>query len=109
MAISTSTNLTVTKSYKSGPNPTPVDDTTAETIAVHKFETTPAVVGLEQGMTVNLGKYESAKITVSISLPCYKEEIEEAYTKAQEFVESRLGKEIKELKDLAGSRAFGGL
>lgn len=108
MTKSSSVTGTVSKSYKA-PGSAPADDSVSEILAVHKFETTPAVVGLEQGMTVNLGKYESAKITVSISIPCYKEEIDAAYAQAQEFVEKRLGEEIKDLKNLSASRTLGGI
>lgn len=62
-------------------------------VAIHKFETEPAVVHVDYALTMNLGNYESAKISVSVSVPCYKEEIDEAYEFAQAWVEERLSKE----------------
>lgn len=64
-----------------------------EDLAVHQFITTPAEVEVGVALTMNLGNFESAKLSVSLRLPCYKEEIEDAYTYAQSFVESRIDKE----------------
>jgi len=64
-----------------------------DVIAVHKFETEPAVVGIDYALTMNLGNFESAKISVSVHVPCYKEEIDDAYEVAQAWVEERVSKE----------------
>ena len=50
-----------------------------EFLDVHKFQTTPAVVSVSLGGTVNLGNYQSSKFNVMISRPCYNEEIDEAF------------------------------
>jgi len=71
----------------------PSPDVEEDIIAIHKFETDPAVVGVDYGLTMNLGDYESAKIGVSVSVPCYKEELNEAYEFAQAWAEERLAKE----------------
>jgi hypothetical protein len=62
-------------------------------VAIHKFETEPALVTAEYALTMNLGNYESARISVSVTVPCYKEEIDEAYEFAQAWAEERLSKE----------------
>lgn len=62
-------------------------------VAVHKFETEPATVEVDYSLTMNLGNYESARISVSVTVPCYKEEIDEAYEFAQAWAEERLSKE----------------
>lgn len=68
-------------------------------IRVSPFETNPAVVSVKGGATVNLGNYQSARVDVMLSIPCYVEEIDEIYPKAKEWVDSRLAKEYKELKE----------
>jgi hypothetical protein len=62
-------------------------------IAVHKFETTPAEVAVDYALTMNLGNYESAKIGVSVRVPCYVEEVDQAYEFAQAWAEERLQRE----------------
>ena len=71
---------------KGGPPPAGEEDV----IAVHKFETEPATVSVDYSLTMNLGNYESARISVSVSVPCYKEEIDEAYEFARAWAEQRL-------------------
>lgn len=69
------------------------EDVSDDSIAVHKFQTDPAEVSVACALTINLGNFESAKITVSVSLPCYKEEIDDAYDFAQKWVENRIEQE----------------
>ena len=64
-----------------------------EVIAVHKFETEPAYVSVDYALTLNLGNYESAKLSVSVTIPCYKEEIDDAYEFAEAWAKDRLKKE----------------
>lgn len=62
-------------------------------IAVHKFATEPAKVMVDYALTINLGNFESAKIGVSVTVPCYVEEVDKAYEFAQAWAEERLTKE----------------
>ena len=76
--------------------------TKEETLAIHRFVTEPASVSLELGLTLNLGNYETARLSVSITLPCYKEEAHEAYNFARQWVMHRVAQErdaIREKKD----------
>lgn len=89
-----SRNSTIFVSRSVGPTknmPEPTGD--EDVIAVHKFETEPAEVGVDYALTMNLGNFNSAKISVSVRVPCYKEEIDEAYEFAQGWVETRVSKE----------------
>lgn len=91
------TTITVTKHYKlqSGEaEADPVD----ETIEVTKFDTEPAVVHVGFGLTLNLGNYESARLDVSIRVPCYKEQVDDAYAAAKKWVEARVHEEVAEIK-----------
>ena len=50
----------------------------------------PARISVTLGLTLNLGDYESAKISVTCTLPTPIEELENAYDCAREFAGSKL-------------------
>lgn len=66
---------------------------TDEIIQVNKFVTEPAKVTVEYGLTINLGNFESAKVGVAVTVPCYFEELDDAYKWATRWAEERVGKE----------------
>jgi len=70
-----------------------------ELLAVHKFLAPPAEVGVSMGRTISLGNYEFFRIDVVVKVPCYKEEVEEAYIYARKFCESRLKTEAESIKN----------
>jgi len=74
------------------------DDSDEDMIAVHDFRTAPARVTVDYSLTINLGNYESARIGVAVQIPCYKEEIDEAYTFASIWAEKRIATERDQLK-----------
>jgi len=75
-----------------------------DVIAVHEFRTEPARVMVDYSLTMNLGNYESAKIGVSMQVPCYTEEVDEAYAFAQSWVTARLEKEKQLVHSVKKSR-----
>ena len=72
------------------------DSEEKETINVKKFVTEPAYVRVNAGVTINLGDYQSMRIDVSVSVPCYVEEIERVEREVADFVAARLADEQKE-------------
>jgi hypothetical protein len=78
---------------------------TDEVLEIHKFATQPANVRVEMGMTINLGNYESAKISVCLSVPCYKEEADAAFEYAKKWVEVKTLEEAAEAKKFASNRS----
>lgn len=62
----------------------------AEIISVNKFVTEPARVSVDYGLTINLGNYETAKIGVSVTVPCYFEELDAAYKWAARWAETKV-------------------
>jgi hypothetical protein len=82
--------VTRTVGSKGGPT---TSSESEDIIAVHKFVTDPAKVAVDYALTINLGNFESAKIGVSVTVPCYLEEMNEAYEFAQAWAEERLVKE----------------
>jgi hypothetical protein len=67
-------------------------------VSIQRFVTTPAEVLYEAGGTINMGNYESARVTVGIRVPCYREEIESAYVIAKDWVEKKLEAEVSEIR-----------
>lgn len=59
----------------------------------------PAYVRVDGGLTVNLGNYESARIGVSISVPCHptKRSIDQTYAAVSDMVSEKLEEESRRL------------
>ena len=82
------------------------EESTPEPLNVvgHNPEVALAEVSYASGMTINLGNYESCKISVSVKLPCYLEELGGAYQAAKTFVDMRLSSEVAPIREAIGSR-----
>lgn len=91
------TTATVTKVYGKIGAP----ETKDEEIAVRTFITNPAMVEIGYGLTLNIGNYESARIDVRISLPCYREETDDAFAFAKKWTEDRIQTEVKAIRQIA--------
>lgn len=90
--------LVVTRQFLRNNQPTGPEKVSDETIEVRNFQTEPARVAVDYGLTINLGNYESARIGVSITVPCYLEEANDAYTFAVDWVSERISKEKEEIR-----------
>lgn len=95
--------ITTTSSHKT-PDGTTDNPVREETVPVPVFSGEPARVTFEAGMTVNLGNYESAKVSVGVVLPCNPTETDAAFETAKEWATSRLIKETKAIKEFVASR-----
>lgn len=62
------------------------------------FKTEPARVVVQKGLTMNLGNYESARVTVGFESPCYVEEVREVEQVLNELVEKRIQEEVVEVR-----------
>lgn len=92
--------VTVSRSVKKSGQAESVTDLPDE-VEVHSFVTTPAVVHLT--VPIKLAKdYNSAGITVGVSIPCYKEEIEDAQAEATRVVHKMLSKQVPEIVKMLG-------
>lgn len=56
-----------------------------------------ARISVTLGLTLNLGDYESAKVSVTATLPCCVEELEEAFEAARDFAGQKLIEEKKKV------------
>jgi len=57
----------------------------------------PAYLSIMGSLTRNLGNYEAAKVSISITYPCNPDDINESYEKLKNWLDSRLSKEVAEL------------
>ena len=94
--------VTVTRQIKQKNQEENSESVENDTIEVHDFVTEAARVEFERGVTMSLGNWQSVRIGVKISLPCYKEEIGPAFYRARDWVDARLGEEIDAVKNMAG-------
>jgi hypothetical protein len=78
------------------------EETESENILVNKFVTTPASVSVNLGTTINLGDFQSARVGVTVTVPCYVEELEGAYEFAKEFAEAKIEQEVAEVQGEEG-------
>ena len=78
------------------------ETTKAETATVEalgpasKTPAPKAVGGYAQGVTINLGNFTSARVDVSLSMPCPPTMIDETFDFVREFVAERLAKDAAE-------------
>lgn len=61
---------------------------------VQTFETEPAYVRVSEGVTKNMGNYESLRIDVAITVPCYLENIGQTFENVSDTVNSMLNEEV---------------
>lgn len=70
---------------------------TTEKITVPIFETAPAYVRVSASTTRNMGDFNSVKVSVDVSLPCYPEgsEIDRAYDICSAWVNQKIQDELE--------------
>ena len=93
------TTVLVTRQHLShgiptGPQETKVD----ETLAIHRYVTQPATVNAEVGVTINIGNFESVRVHIGLTVPCYKEEIDDCFQYAKDFVEQKVKAESADVR-----------
>lgn len=87
----------VTRSYgKDG-----AEENEEKELGVRRFETAPAHVRANYGLTINLGNYESARCDVSVTLPCYTEEIDGAFVEAWKLAKREIQDQVKSIRKKA--------
>jgi len=70
----------------------------SEIIHVHEFKGAVAKVERGYGLTINLGKFESARVDVFITVPCHVEDIENADTFAKKWCSDRIRQEVANIR-----------
>jgi len=69
-----------------------------EKIEIRPFVTDTANVAVSYGATINVGDRNFLRMEIRVSVPCYKEEIEDVYHQTREYVENLLSNEISKAK-----------
>jgi len=54
-----------------------------------------------------MGNYETCQLEVSIRVPCYVEEIDDAYKCAKKIVDLHLNREVKAIREYRDQKARG--
>lgn len=87
--------MTVTRSAYGGP-----ETVTEELIEVPRFQGPVARIRIEGGVTMNMGDYQSSRVTVSVELPSYPEatEIERVGDIASVMVSGRIDREAAKIR-----------
>jgi hypothetical protein len=91
--------LTVTVGKKKGKEETTVSEKT-KTLAKIMFDKPPVYVGNSLGLTINLGNFESAKVSAYLNYPCKEEDISERFEKGWRIVEAEIAKESEGVKGI---------
>jgi len=92
---SSSAKMTVTKTLRLNRETT--TEERDELLQVQTFATEPALVHVSVGVTKNLGDFNSLKLSIGVTKPCYPEEIAETQKDVQTFIEQQIKKEVKSL------------
>jgi len=84
------------------------EDNNNEQIEIPKFEGPTAQIGVKGGVTLNVGNFQSVRIDVECSLPCYpvKDSLDECYEFAKKFVEDKMKASIEEVRKLKTTKVF---
>lgn len=90
--------VTVTRTYKEG-GVVSKEDSSEDTIEVRMFEGATATIGHNARMTISLPNYESVQVGVHCSVPCYIEEMNDAYLVAKAFVDKKLNEEVDSIRE----------
>lgn len=78
----------------------PVAESLSETQTLHPGVFTNGMsITVEGGRVMNLGNYETARIGVSITVPCSKDTLDDAYQYATAWVSERIEEAIKDAKE----------
>jgi hypothetical protein len=78
------------------------EEVSSERIRIRPFISVPASITVKAGVTINLGNYESGRVDVMLTMPCYPEEIDQVYIDVKDWVDSRVDHERKTIEAAVG-------
>ena len=74
-------------------------DARTEKFTVRPFASEVAHVSVRKGLTRNLGDFESARVDVTLTMPCYPEEALTVFEAVNEAVEDMVSDEMKKFEE----------
>lgn len=90
--------ISVSRTYKEG-GVVKGEEAVENMIETRVFKSETASIGHTARMTISLPNYESVQIGVHCTLPCYIDELSEAYQVAKAFVDKKLNEEVKQIRE----------
>ncbi len=75
------------------------EEVSSERIRIRPFVSNPASISVKAGVTINLGNYESGRVDVMLTMPCYPEEVDQIYNEVKEWVDSRITHERRTIEE----------
>ena len=57
-----------------------------------------AKVSCGMGATINVGNYESLRVSVNVEMPCYPQEVEEVWVYVRDWCDQKMGDAINKAK-----------
>ncbi len=78
------------------------EEVSNERIRIRPFVSNPASISVKAGITINLGNYESGRVDVMLTMPCYPEELDSVYEDVKAWVDSRVEHEKREIETAIG-------
>jgi hypothetical protein len=80
------------------------EEVSNERIRIRPFISAPASISVKAGITINLGNYESARVDVMLTMPCYPEEVDQVYEDTKNWVDSRVDHERRSIETAVGAK-----
>ena len=74
-----------------------VENQTSEKLPITMFKGPTCNVGFSTATTKNLGNYENVKISVSLNIPCYQDEIDSVFKVVTDWVDTKMGEVLAEI------------
>jgi aspartate/tyrosine/aromatic aminotransferase len=74
------------------------EEVSQDRIRIRPFVSNAASISVKAGFTKNLGNYESARVDVMLTMPCYPEEVDRIYEEVKDWVDARIDYLWKEIE-----------
>lgn len=78
------------------------EEVSSERIRIRPFISQAASISVKAGVTINLGNYESGRVDVMLTMPCYPEEVDEIYETVKQWVDARVDHERRTIEKAIG-------
>ena len=82
------------------------EEVSNERIRIRPFISQPASISVKAGVTINLGNYESGRVDVMLTMPCYPEEVDETYETVKQWVDARVDHERRTIEAAIGVKQW---
>jgi hypothetical protein len=95
-------NISATLKWESDFKDTKESETKILDIRIFPEGVVPGFINYSRGETISLGNYESTKLSLSVTMPCLKEELIAAMKYVTTYVENELDKRVADIEEKYG-------